>query len=106
MKQKVVLAAALLHDPAVLVIDEPMVGLDPRTVRSVKNLFTEHTKSGGTIFMSTHTLEIAETLADRIGIIHRGELIALGTLDQLKTQARREHSLEDVFLQLTEVGDE
>jgi len=106
MKQKVVLAAALLHEPAVLVIDEPMVGLDPRTVRSVKNLFTEHTKSGGTIFMSTHTLEIAETLADRIGIIHRGELIALGTLDQLKTQARREHSLEDVFLQLTEVGDE
>jgi ABC-2 type transport system ATP-binding protein len=105
MKQKVVLAAALLHDPAVLVIDEPMVGLDPRTVRSVKNLFTEHTRGGGTIFMSTHTLEIAETLADRIGIIHRGELIALGTLDQLKTQARREHSLEDVFLQLTEVSD-
>jgi len=105
MKQKVVLAAALLHDPAVLVIDEPMVGLDPRTVRSVKNLFTEHTRGGGTIFMSTHTLEIAETLADRIGIIHRGELIALGTLEQLKTQARREHSFEDVFLQLTEVSD-
>jgi len=83
-----------------------MVGLDPRTVRSVKNLFTEHTRGGGTIFMSTHTLEIAETLADRIGIIHRGELIAVGTLQQLKTQARREHSLEDVFLQLTEVSDE
>ena len=106
MKQKVVLAAAMLHDPAVLVIDEPMVGLDPRTVRSVKNLFTEHTRGGGTIFMSTHTLDIAESLADRIGIIHRGELIAVGTLDQLKTEARREHSLEDVFLQLTEVGDE
>jgi ABC-2 type transport system ATP-binding protein len=106
MKQKVVLAAAMLHEPAVLVIDEPMVGLDPRTVRSVKNLFTEHTRGGGTIFMSTHTLDIAESLADRIGIIHRGELIAVGTLDQLKTQARREHSLEDVFLQLTEVGDE
>jgi ABC-2 type transport system ATP-binding protein len=106
MKQKVVLAAALLHEPVVLVIDEPMVGLDPRTVRSVKNLFTEHTRGGGTIFMSTHTLEIAETLADRIGIIHRGELIALGTLDQLKTQAQREHSLEDVFLQLTEASDE
>ena len=106
MKQKVVLAAAMLHDPAVLVIDEPMVGLDPRTVRSVKNLFTEHTRGGGTIFMSTHTLDIAESLADRIGNIHRGELIAVGTLDQLKTQARREHSLEDVFLQLTEVGDE
>ncbi len=106
MKQKIVLAAALLHDPAVLVIDEPMVGLDPRTVRSVKNLFTEHTRNGGTIFMSTHTLEIAEALADRIGIIHRGDLIAVGTLAELKKQAKREHSLEDVFLELTEVNDE
>ena len=106
MKQKVVLAAALLHDPAVLVIDEPMVGLDPRTVRAVKNLFAEHTRGGGTIFMSTHTLDIAEALADRIGIIHRGELIAVGTLDELRTKARREHSLEEIFLQLTEEDDE
>ena len=103
MKQKVVLAAALLHDPTVLVIDEPMVGLDPRTIRTVKNLFVQHTKRGGTIFMSTHTLDIAEALADRIGIIHRGKLIAVGTLDELRTQARRHHSLEEIFLQLTEV---
>ena len=105
MKQKVVLAAALLHEPSVLVVDEPMVGLDPRTIRTVKNLFTEHTRSGGTIFMSTHTLDIAEAVADRIGIIHRGELIAVGTLDELRAQAREEHSLEEIFLQLTEEDD-
>ena len=105
MKQKVVLAAALLHDPSVLVIDEPMVGLDPRTIRAVKNLFLEHTRNGGTIFMSTHTLDIAEAVADRIGIIQRGELIAVGTLDELRSQARREHSFEEIFLQLTEERD-
>ena len=106
MKQRIVLAAALLHEPALLVIDEPMVGLDPRAIRTVKNLFSEHTRNGGTIFMSTHTLDIAEALADRIGIIHRGELIAVGRLDELRAQASREHSLEEIFLQLTaEVGD-
>ncbi len=102
MKQRVVLAGALLHDPAVLVIDEPMVGLDPRTIRVVRNLFSELTQNGGTVFMSTHILDIAEALADRIGIIHRAELIAIGTLDQLKQKAKREHSLEDIFLELTE----
>jgi len=105
MKQKVVLAAALLHDPAVLVIDEPMVGLDPRTIRAVKNLFVEHTRAGGTIFMSTHILDIAEDVADRIGIIHEGRLIALGTLDGLRARAEREQSLEEIFLELTEVDD-
>jgi ABC-2 type transport system ATP-binding protein len=105
MKQKVVLAAALLHDPAVLVIDEPMVGLDPRAIRTVKNLFLEHTRRGGTVFMSTHTLDIAEAVADRIGIINNGELIAVGTLAELRTLARREHSLEEIFLELTEAGD-
>ena len=105
MKQKVVLAAALLHDPAVLLIDEPMVGLDPRVIRAVKGLFVEHTRRGGTVFMSTHTLDIAEAVADRIGIIQEGELIAIGTLDQLRAQARREHSLEEIFLELTEADD-
>ena len=105
MKQKVVLAAALLHDPRVLVIDEPMVGLDPRTIRAVKNLFVELTRNGGTVFMSTHTLDIAEAVADRIGIIHHGQLIAIGTLDELRAQAQQEHSLEEIFLQLTEVND-
>ncbi len=105
MKQRVVLAAALLHEPAVLVIDEPMVGLDPRTIRSVKNLFVQHVRKGGTVFMSTHTLDIAEAVADRIAIINRGELIAMGTLDELRALARREHSLEEIFLQLTEPAD-
>ena len=105
MKQKIVLAAALLHEPEVLVIDEPMVGLDPRTIRAVKNLFVQHTRNGGTIFMSTHILDIAEAVADRIAIIHEGRLIAIGTLEQLRAQARREHSLEEIFLQLTEVND-
>ncbi|MCB9867302.1 MAG: ABC transporter ATP-binding protein [Phycisphaerales bacterium] len=107
MKQKVVLAAALLHDPDVLVIDEPMVGLDPRTVRMVKDLFRERTRAGKTVFMSTHTLEIAEAVADRIGIIHNGKLIALGNLNMLRSKAEAEHTLEDIFLQLTNplVGD-
>lgn len=101
MKQRVVLGAALLHDPEVLVIDEPMVGLDPRTVRTVKDLLTERVHNGGTVFMSTHTLEIAEAVAGRIGIIHRGRLLAVGTLAELRRQASAEHSLEDIFLQLT-----
>ena len=101
MKQKVVLTAALLHDPAVLIIDEPMVGLDPRGIREVKMLFREHTQRGGTVFMNTHTLGIAEAVADRIGIIHHGELIAIGTLDELRTKASTSHSLEEIFLQLT-----
>lgn len=106
MKQKVVLAAALLHDPTVLVIDEPMVGLDPRTIRAVKNLFVEHTRRGRTVFMSTHALDIAEAVADRIGIIHHGKLIAIGTLSELRARARHEHSLEEIFLQLTEESDD
>ncbi len=105
MKQKVVLAAALLHEPTVLVIDEPMVGLDPRSIRTVKNLFVERTRAGGAVFMSTHTLDIAEAVADRIGIIHRGKLVAVGTLEQLKSQAQKDHSLEEIFLGMTEATD-
>ena len=105
MKQRVVLAAALLHDPQVLVVDEPMVGLDPRTVRVVKDLFRERTRSGRTVFMSTHTLAIAEAVADRIGIIDRGRLIAVGRLDELADQVRHRGSLEDIFLQLTRPAD-
>lgn len=106
MKQKVVLSAALLHGPDVLVIDEPMVGLDPRSVRAVKDLFVDLTRRGGAVFMSTHTLDIAEAVADRIGIIRAGELIAVGTLAELRTRARREMSLEAIFLQLTEEADD
>jgi ABC-2 type transport system ATP-binding protein len=101
MKQRTVLAAALLHDPAVLVIDEPMVGLDPKTVRTVKDLMNEITRTDRTVFMSTHTLAVAEAIADRIGIIHHGRLIAAGTLDELRRHAERSASLEDIFLDLT-----
>ena len=106
MKQRAVLAAALLHDPRVLVIDEPMVGLDPRTVRTVKNLMGELIGGGGTVFMSTHTLEVAEAVADRIGIIHHGRLVVVGTLDELRARAAESDSLEDIFLTLTADEDD
>ena len=102
MKQRVVLAGALLHDPDVLVIDEPMVGLDPRTVRTVKDLFLERTARGKTIFMSTNTLEVAEAVAHRIGIIHNGNLVRVGTFEELQSEASKQQSLEDIFLHLTE----
>jgi ABC-2 type transport system ATP-binding protein len=106
MKQKVVLSGALMHRPELLVIDEPMVGLDPRTVRIVKDLFLELTAAGGTVFMSTHTLEVAEAVASRIGIIHEGRLIAVGTLDELRAQSEHESSLEAIFLRLTADRDD
>ena len=106
MKQRVVLASAFLHRPKVLVIDEPMVGLDPRTVRTVKDLFIDHVRGGGTVFMSTHTLGVAEAVADRIGIIHQGHLIAVGTLDDLRAEESRDASLESIFLELTADRDD
>lgn len=101
MKQRTVLAAAMLHGPRVLVIDEPMVGLDPKTVRRVKDLMRELTSQGGTVFMSTHTLEVAEAVADRIGIINHGRLVAIGTAAELKASAPQNSTLEDIFLKLT-----
>jgi ABC-2 type transport system ATP-binding protein len=99
------MTAALVHDPAVLILDEPMVGLDPRSTRLVKDLLKQKSKEGMTIFLSTHTLDTAEELCDRIGIIQRGHLIALGTMDELRAVARDEDHkdrLEAVFLKLTE----
>jgi ABC-2 type transport system ATP-binding protein len=106
MKQRVVLAAALIHDPQVLIVDEPMVGLDPRSVRTVKDLFRERAQKGRTVFMSTHTLDVAESIADRIGIINQGRMVACGTLAELRAQAAREHRLEDIFLELTQPSAE
>ncbi|MHC4712077.1 MAG: ABC transporter ATP-binding protein [Planctomycetota bacterium] len=102
MKQRVVMAAALLHDPRVIVIDEPMVGLDPKSARLLKNILQQKARDGACIFMSTHTLSVAEEIADRVGIIDRGDLVALGTIDELTDRAQVEGRLEDVFLAITE----
>jgi len=102
MKQRLVFAAALLHDPDVLVLDEPMVGLDPRSVRIVKDLLQRRTREGMTVFMSTHTLAMAEEMADRIGIMVRGQLRFLGTVPELREQMALETTgLEQLYLQLT-----
>jgi len=103
MKQRLVMAAALLHDPEVIIVDEPMVGLDPVAINLVKNLLQRLAKQGVTVFMSTHTLKVAEDVCDRIGIIHKGSLIALGTTEDLKRDAHAaEADLEQVFIRLTE----
>ncbi len=105
MRQKVVMTGALIHNPAVLILDEPMVGLDPRSARLVKDLLKQKSREGMTIFLSTHTLDVAEELCDRIGIIQRGHLIVSGTMDELRERACDEDHkdrLEAVFLKLTE----
>ena len=102
MKQRLVFAASLLHDPGVLVLDEPMVGLDPRSVRIVKDLLAARTREGMTVFMSTHTLAMAEEMADRVGIMVRGQLRFLGTVMELREQVALEAtSLEQLYLELT-----
>jgi len=102
MKQKIVLMAALLPAPEVMVMDEPMVGLDPRAAFQLKELMREHCDQGQTLFFSTHIMEVAEKLCDRIGIINKGRLVACGTMAELKQIDRAETSLEDIFLELTE----
>jgi ABC-2 type transport system ATP-binding protein len=102
MKQRLVMASAFLHQPKVMVVDEPMVGLDPRGARLIKRVFREYCDSGHSVFVSTHTLEVAQELCDRIGIILRGELVALGTMDELKAKAETAgQDLEEIFLKLT-----
>lgn len=102
MRQRLVMAAALLHDPEVIVVDEPMVGLDPVAVILVKQIFRELAEKGVTLFMSTHSLGVAQDVCHRIGIIHQGRLIATGSLDQLRERARAaDADLEAVFMALT-----
>jgi ABC-2 type transport system ATP-binding protein len=102
MKQRVVFAAALVHRPQVLILDEPMVGLDPHSMRVVKDLLRNSADQGMTVFMSTHTLSLAEEIADRIGVIMTGCLKYVGTLDGLRQQTQRNDvSLEQMFLDLT-----
>ena len=101
MKQKIVLIAALLPAPQVMVLDEPMVGLDPRASHHLKELMREHCDQGKTLFFSTHIMEVAEKLCDRIAIINKGKLIACGTMDELR-RLNEEQSLENIFLELTD----
>jgi ABC-2 type transport system ATP-binding protein len=100
MKQKVALAGALIHDPRLIILDEPLSGLDAGTARQVKNVLCERVAAGGTVIMTTHILEVAERMADRIGILAHGRLIAEGTLDELRRRTGKAASLEDTFLTL------
>jgi ABC-2 type transport system ATP-binding protein len=102
MRQKLIICSALVHRPEVIVVDEPMIGLDPRSARLLKDLFRGFVARGGTVLMSTHTLEIAEAMCDRIAIVQGGRIVALGTMAELREQTASGHaSLEDLFLKLT-----
>ena len=102
MRQKLIISSAFMHRPDVIVVDEPMVGLDPRSARLLKDLFRQFVNRGGTVLMSTHTLEVAETMCDRIAILHGGRIVALGNMSELQEQTSSEDlGLEDVFLKLT-----
>ena len=102
MRQKIVIMAALLPESKVIVMDEPLVGLDPRAAHELKEAMRGHCRGGGTLFFSTHIMEVAEKLCGRIGIIHRGRLVACDTMPALKAQAMSGQSLENIFLELTE----
>ena len=102
MRQKLIISSVFMLDPPLIVVDEPMVGLDPKSARIVKELFKNHAAKGASIFLSTHSLEIAQEICDRIGIILNGSLRAIGNLDDLQLEAKTEHTdLEDIFLELT-----
>lgn len=102
MQQKASLAAALIHDPRVLVLDEPTVGLDPKSARLIKDILRQIADRGAAVMLSTHILEIAERMCDRIGIINKGQLVAVGTMDELRALGKTgQASLEDIFLSLT-----
>jgi ABC-2 type transport system ATP-binding protein len=102
MRQKLIISGALVHRPEVIVVDEPMVGLDPRSARLLKDLFRQFVNRGGTVLMSTHTLEVAETMCDRIAILHGGRIVASGSMSELQEQTSSEDlGLEEVFLKLT-----
>ena len=102
LRQRLVFSMAMIHRPRLMVVDEPFVGLDPRSMRTVKDVLKDCARGGGAVFMSTHTLSAAEELADRIGIIMGGRIIALGSPGELKQQAGGAHQLEEAFLQITE----
>lgn len=103
MKQKLVLASALLHEPRLLVVDEPMVGLDPKGARQIRQILRGIAAEGRVVFLSTHSLDLAEDICTRIGIVKAGQIVALGTRDELRAQSKRpESKLEEIFMELTE----
>lgn len=105
MRQKLVFSVSLMHDPNVLVVDEPLTGLDPQSARTLKTLLRKKAREEGmAVFLSTHTLSVAEEMADRIGVLHRGELLFVGTLDEMRERVGKPGNLEEMFLSLT--GDE
>jgi ABC-2 type transport system ATP-binding protein len=107
MKQRLATCAALVHDPKVLIIDEPMVGLDPRGARKLKDSLKKYAEDGKTILLSTHSLPVAEEIADRLAIIHRGTLVAIGTVKEIMSSAAEiSHNLEALFIQLTDEAEE
>lgn len=102
MRQKIVLIGALIHEPKLLILDEPMVGLDAKSSFRLKNIMREFAEKGGTVFFSTHVMEVAEKMCDEIAIINKGKLIAEGTLEEIRAAAKDNGSLEKIFLELTE----
>lgn len=102
MKQKIALIGALVHNPRLFILDEPMVGLDPKSSFELKKIMAELCAQGHSVFFSTHVLDVAEKICDRIAIINHGRLIALGTMDEIRGGAGKDESLEEIFLELTE----
>lgn len=102
MKQKLVLTAALMSEPELFILDEPMVGLDPKSAFNLKEIMRQMCDEGKTVFFSTHVLEVAEKLCDRIAIINKGKIVALGTMEELRSNAKEKASLENIFLELTQ----
>jgi ABC-2 type transport system ATP-binding protein len=101
MRQKVIIASAFVHRPDVIIVDEPMVGLDPKAAHILKDLFRKYVESGHTIVMSTHTLEVAEALCDRVAIVQHGKVLAVGTMEDLRSGSNTNSTLEEIFLRLT-----
>ena len=105
MRQKIMIMGALIHDPSVWILDEPLTGLDPQSAFELKKMMREHVEKGNSVFFSTHVLEVAEKLCDEICIIKNGELLYNGTLDELKSTYKSQASLENIFLELTETKE-
>jgi ABC-2 type transport system ATP-binding protein len=102
MRQKIVIIGALLHNPKNLILDEPITGLDPKSSFDLKKIMREHADNGNTVFFSTHILEIAEKLCDRVGIINKGNLIFVGTLEELRNKFTNKNSLEEIFIDMVD----